>query len=76
LNLVDNELYHLSIEKPSKLNTVGTLISEIQENHIRKRWRTHSSILKNEVQVPAMARFDAIRHEFFKFLGNMSLATT
>lgn len=71
----EGTLPSLLIEKPSELDTDGTPILKFKKTRIG-RDGTHSIILKNEGQVPATARFDAIRHECFKFLGNMSHAIT
>lgn len=35
-----------------------------------------SIVLKNEGQVPATARFDALQHDCFSFLGNLSHTIT
>lgn len=65
----------LLVEKPEEVDAEGTPVLRFRKTRIG-RDSTLSIVLKNEGQVPATARFDALRHECFQFLGNMSHTIT
>ena len=65
----------LLVEKPDELDTDGTPVLRFRKTRIGRE-ATLSIVLKNEGQVPATARFDALRHDSFTFLGNLSHTIT
>jgi hydrocephalus-inducing protein len=65
----------LLVEKPEEVDAEGTPVLRFRKTRIG-RDAVLSIVLKNEGQVPATARFDALRHDCFQFLGNMSHTIT
>ena len=61
----------LQIQKPTDTEADGTAVLRFKKVRIGKDLIL-PIILKNEGQVPATARFDAITNEAFSFEGNMS----
>jgi len=65
----------LLVEKPDEVDAEGTPVLRFRKTRIGRE-ATHSIVLKNEGQVPATARFDALHHDCFSFLGNLSHTIT
>ena len=65
----------LLVEKPDEVDGEGTPVLRFRKTRIG-RDATLSIVLKNEGQVPATARFDALHHDCFSFLGNLSHTIT
>jgi len=65
----------LLVESPEEVDADGTPILRFRKTRIGRE-SVLSIVLKNEGQVPATARFDALRHDGFTFLGNMSHTIT
>jgi len=65
----------LLVEKPEEVDAEGAPVLRFRKTRIG-RDAVLSIVLKNEGQVPATARFDALRHDCFHFLGNMSHTIT
>jgi hydrocephalus-inducing protein len=65
----------LLVEKPDEVDAEGTPVLRFRKTRMG-RDATLSIVLKNEGQVPATARFDALHHDCFSFLGNLSHTIT
>lgn len=65
----------LLVEKPDEVDAEGCPQLKFKKTRIG-RDSVLSVVLKNEGQVPATARFDALQHECFSFLGNLSHTIT
>jgi hydrocephalus-inducing protein len=65
----------LLVEKPDEVDAEGAPVLRFRKTRIG-RDAVLSIVLKNEGQVPATARFDALHHECFSFLGNLSHTIT
>lgn len=65
----------LLVEKPEEVDAEGAPVLRFRKTRIG-RDAVLSIVLKNEGQVPATARFDALHHECFSFLGNLSHTIT
>jgi|Transcript_33115 hydrocephalus-inducing protein len=61
----------LQVEKPDLFDNDGTPMLKFKKTRIGRDCIL-PIILKNEGQVPATARFDAITNEVFSFEGNMN----
>ena len=61
----------LQVEKPDEFDADGTPVLRFRKTRIG-RDSILPILLKNEGQVPATARFDAVTNEAFIFEGNMN----
>jgi len=65
----------LQVEKPDTFEADGTPMLKFKKTRIGRNC-IQQIILKNEGQVPATARFDAITNDVFSFEGNMNQTIT
>jgi hydrocephalus-inducing protein len=65
----------LLVERPEEVDSEGTPVLRFRKTRIGRE-ATMQIVLKNEGQVPATARFDALQHDCFTFMGNLSHTIT
>mmetsp|Transcript_39618 Transcript_39618/g.60626 ORF Transcript_39618/g.60626 Transcript_39618/m.60626 type:complete len:390 (-) Transcript_39618:4001-5170(-) len=63
------------VEKPEEVDAEGTPVLKFKKTRIGRE-SLLQIVLKNEGQVPATARFDALHHECFEFQSNLSHTIT